>query len=177
MPDFLSNVAAAVYMPVMDGLDRKIACLLQADNRLSNAEVGEAVGLSVSAANERVRRLNSSGVIRGNHAVLDPDRVELPLCAFVFVDLAPHPDEEGFRVAVGGRAEVQEVHQVAGVHCYILKIRAGGTRALQRFLTEHVKSQADVLRIETVIVLETVKETSALAVADDAASGFGRGER
>ena len=153
-------------MPAVDGLDRKILGLLQANNQVSNAEIGEAVGLSVSAANERVRRLNSSGVVRANRAVLDPDRVELALCAFVFVDLAPHPDESGFRAGMAGRAEVQEIHQVAGVHCYLLKIRAGGTRALQRFLAEHVKSQPDVLRIESVIVLETVKETSALALPE-----------
>ncbi len=161
----------------VDAVDRKIACLLQADNRLSNAEIGDAVGLSVSAANERVRRLNSTGVIRGNHAVLDPDRVGLSLCAFVYVDLAPHPDEAGFRAAASARPEVQEVHQVAGAHCYLLKIRAGGTRALQRFLTEHVKSQPDVLRTETVIVLETLKETSALGLPEAETSSAGRERR
>jgi Lrp/AsnC family leucine-responsive transcriptional regulator len=155
----------------MDGVDRKIIRLLQVDNRLSNAEIGQAIGLFASAANERVRRLNSSGVIRGNHAVLDPDRVELPLCAFVFIDLAPHPDEAGFRAVIAARPEVQEIHQVAGAHCYLLKIRAGGTRALQRFLTEHVSSQSDVLRTETVIALETIKETSELGLPEPATSG------
>jgi Lrp/AsnC family transcriptional regulator, leucine-responsive regulatory protein len=160
----------------MDDVDRKIVCMLQADNRLSNAEIGQAVGLSVSAANERVRRLNSSGLIRGNHAVLDPDRVDLSLCAFVFIDLAPHPDEAGFRVEISGRPEVQEVHQVAGTHCYLLKVRTSGTRALQRFLAERIKSQPDVLRTETVIVLETIKETSELAVAEPAELRSAAGE-
>ncbi len=150
----------------MDALDRKIIGLLQSDNRPSHAEIGQAVGLSVSAANERVRRLNGAGVIRGNRAVLDPERVGLPLCAFVFVDLAPHPDEAGFRDEISARDEVQEIHQVAGAHCYLLKVRAAGTRALQRFLTEHVSRQTDVLRTETVIVLETVKETTALALPE-----------
>ena len=152
----------------MDFLDRQIVRFLQEDNRLSSAEIGQAIGLSVSAVHERVRRLNSSGVIRGNHAVLDPERVELPLCAFVFVDLAPHPDEAGFRADIAARAEVQEIHQVAGPHCYLIKIRAGGTRALQRFLTAHVGSQRDVLRTETVIVLETIKETSELRLPEPA---------
>lgn len=148
----------------MDEIDRKIASLLQVDNRLSNAEIGSVVGLSVSAANERVRRLNSSGAIRGNHAVLDPDHFELPLCAFVFIDLAPHPDEGGFRAAIAARPEVQEVHQVAGAHCYLVKIRVSSTRALQRVLTDHIKSQPDVLRTETVMVLEAIKETSQLTL-------------
>jgi Lrp/AsnC family leucine-responsive transcriptional regulator len=148
----------------MDAVDRKIARLLQTDNRLSHAEIGAAVGLSVSAANERVRRLNSSGVIRGNHAVLDPDQTGLPLCAFVFVDLTPHPDEAGFRAAMTARPEIQELHQVAGPHCYLIKIRVSGTRALQRMLTDHIKSHPDVLRTETVMVLETVKETPRLAL-------------
>lgn len=148
----------------MDAIDRDILRLLQADNRLSSAEIGQVVGLSVSAVNERTRRLNGSGVVRGNHAVVQPERVDLPLCAFVFVDLAPHPGEAAFRSGVAGRPEVQEVHQVAGSHCYLLKVRIGGTRELQRFLTDHVKSQPDVLRTETVIVLETIKETPELAL-------------
>ena len=148
----------------MDATDRDILRLLQTDNRLSSAEVGQAIGLSVSAVNERTRRLNSSGVIRGNHAVVQPERVDLPLCAFVFVDLAPHPEEAGFRAEIAKRPEVQEVHQVAGSHCYLLKVRTGGTRALQRFLADHLKRQPDVLRTETVIVLETVKETPELAL-------------
>ena len=158
----------------MDAIDRKVVCLLQANNQLSNAEIGQAVGLSVSAANERVRRLNNSGVIRGNHAVLDPDLVDLPLCALVFVDLAPHPDEARFRAEIAARPEVQEVHQVAGPHCYLLKIRSSGTRALQRFLMEHVSRQPDVLRTETVIVLETVKETSELGLPEPASPGSER---
>lgn len=161
----------------MDEIDRKIACLLQTDNRLSNAEIGAAVGLSVSAANERVRRLNNSGVIRGNHAVLNPDRVDLALCAFVFIDLAPHPDEAGFRAAIAVRPEVQELHQVAGAHCYLAKIRVSGARALQRVLTDHIKSQPDVLRTETVIVLETIKETSRLALTPRATIAPEREER
>lgn len=148
----------------MNDFDRIIACLLQADNRLSNAEIGSAVGLSVSAANERVRRLNASGAIRGNYAVLDPNHFGLPLCAFVFVDLAPHPDEDGFRAAIAARPEVQEVHQVAGPHCYLVKIRVSSTQALQRLLSDHIKSQPDVLRTETVMVLEAIKETSQLAL-------------
>jgi Lrp/AsnC family transcriptional regulator, leucine-responsive regulatory protein len=149
----------------MDQLDVDILRLLQSDNRLSSAEVGQAVGLSVSAVNERTRKLNSSGVIQGNYAVVHAERVGLPLCAFIFVDLAPHPNEEGFRLAVSQRPEIQEVHQVAGSHCYMLKIRAAGTRELQQLLTDHIKSQPDVLRVETVIVLEVVKETSKLPLS------------
>ena len=160
----------------MDDADRKIICMLQADNRLSNAEIGQAVGLSVPAVNERVRRLNSSGVIRGNHAVLDPDRVDLSLCAFIFIGLAPHPDEAGFRAGISGRPEVQELHQVAGTHCSLLKVRTNGMRSLRHFLTERIKSQADVLRTETVIVLETVKESPGLAVAGPAARRSASGD-
>jgi len=153
----------------MDQLDREILRLLQSDNRLSSAEIGQAVGLSVSAASERVRRLNGAGIIRGNHACLDPGRVGLPLCAFIFVDLAPHPDEEGFRQQLMARAEIQEIQQIAGPHCYLLKARVAGTQALQQLLADHIKSHADVLRTETVIVMETVKDTPAMALPADGA--------
>jgi DNA-binding Lrp family transcriptional regulator len=70
----------------------------------------------------------------------------------------------GFRSNIAARPEVPEIHQVAGAHCYLLTIRFGATRAVQRFLTKHVSDQSDVLRTETVIVLETIKETSELGL-------------
>ena len=52
----------------MDEIDRKIAELLQADGRLSSAEVGKAVGLATSSANERIRKLAASGLITAWHS-------------------------------------------------------------------------------------------------------------
>ena len=153
----------------MDASDLETLRLLPADNRMSSADVGRAVGLSISATNERIRRLNSSRVIRGNHAILDPDKVDLPLCAFVFIGLSARADEEGFRGHLAGRQEVQEVQQISGSHSYLLKVRVSGPEALRRLLSKQIKSQAGVLRVEVLIVLETVKDAPIIALVPPSA--------
>ena len=89
----------------MDSLDTEILRRLQQDNRTPAAEIGQAVGLSVSAAAERVRRLNAAGIVQANRAVLDPAAVGLSLLAFIFVDLVPQADEPDFVAAMQAMVE------------------------------------------------------------------------
>lgn len=147
----------------MDGTDTEIMRLIQRDNRAAAGEIGRAVGLSVSAAAERVRRLNAAGIVRANRAVLDPAAVGLSLLAFIFVDLVPQADEPDFVAAMQAMPAVLEVHHVAGAHSYLLKTRVRDTAALQDLVANQLKRRrADVFRTETLVVLETSKETTEL---------------
>ena len=148
----------------MDGIDRKIAELIQRDGRLSSAEVGKAVGLSTSTANERIRKLTAAGVIKGWRALLDPERAGASLCALLFVDVT-YEGEAGFREAMAGLPEVQEAHHVSGPHSYLLKLRLADTRALQHFLQTKLKPLPGVTGTETLVVLDTVKETTEVLLA------------
>ena len=67
----------------MEEINRKIIALLAADGRMSFTELARQTGLSVSAAQQRVRRLEQRGVIRGYSAVISPEEIGLPLTAFV----------------------------------------------------------------------------------------------
>ena len=69
----------------LDAVDRRLVRELTADGRASYTDLAERVGLSVSAAHQRVRRLEQRGVIRGYSARVDPDLLGLPLTAFVSV--------------------------------------------------------------------------------------------
>jgi len=149
----------------MDIIDRKIAALVQKNSRLSNAEIASAVGLSVSTANDRLRRLAANGVIRSWRAQLDPGTVGAGLCAFMFVDM--HFEAESVAVqALAARPEVQELHHISGAHSYMMKVRVADTAALQRFMNEQVKPLAAVHRTESFIVLDTAKETTAVVILD-----------
>ena len=74
-------------------LDRRILGLLQRNAKLTNADLGQRVGLSVSAVNERVRKLQAVGAIRGYEARLDPEMLGRGICAFVLV-LIERPEQE-----------------------------------------------------------------------------------
>jgi Lrp/AsnC family leucine-responsive transcriptional regulator len=147
----------------MDANDLQILQLIQSDNRRSAADIGQAIGLSVSAVSDRLRRLNASGAVAGNRAVIDPARVGITVCAFVFVDLEPRADEALFAAALRSFAEVQEAHHITGPHSWLVKVRVRDTAALQRFLTTQLKPVQGVLRTETIIALDTAKETSELS--------------
>ncbi len=157
----------------MDTHDLQILQLIQSDNRRSAADIGHAIGLSVSAVSDRLRRLNGSGAIAANRAVIDPARVGMTACAFIFVDLELRADEAAFAAALRALAEVQEAHHITGPHSWLVKVRTRDTAALQVFLTQRLKTAPGVLRTETIIALDTAKETSELAFAAPAAAGEG----
>src|ERR1700743_2780092 len=73
--------------PVLDDpIDRLIASLLISDGRRTLKSVAEATGLSVSAVQARVRRLETDGVIRGYSASVDPEAIGLPLAAIIAIN-------------------------------------------------------------------------------------------
>ena len=103
----------------------------------------------------------------GNRAVIDPARVGITVCAFIFVDLEPRADEALFAAALRSFTEVQEAHHITGPHSWLVKVRVRDTAALQRFLATQLKPVQGVLRTETLIALDTAKESTELAFSID----------
>ena len=150
----------------MDEIDRKIADMLQADGRATSTEIAAMVGVSVSTANERVRRLVSNGTIKDWRGVLDPEKVGAGLCVFVFLGLAYDGEAEACE-ALRNCEEVLELHHISGQHSYLMKVRVRDTGALQDFLQTSVKPLKAVLRTETLLSLEALKETTAVKMSAD----------
>jgi Lrp/AsnC family leucine-responsive transcriptional regulator len=161
----LCIIVFAGKIAFMDTIDLKLLRLVQVDSRRSAADLGQEIGLSVSAVSERLRKLNASGVIKATHAVIEPAKVGISLCAFIFIDLEPRADEGLFAKKLAKLAEVQEAHHVTGPHSWLIKVRVPDTDALQYLIARQIKILPGVLRSETVIVLGTAKETSELPLA------------
>src|SRR4051812_27709250 len=108
-----SNMAGLFGMSMrLDRIDHAILDHLQRQGRATSAEVAEVAGLSPSPAHRRQRLLEQSGIIRGYVALLDQDRVGLPVNVFVSVRLSAQTEEllAQFEQAVGGLAEVMECY-------------------------------------------------------------------
>jgi Lrp/AsnC family leucine-responsive transcriptional regulator len=133
--------------------------LLQENDRLSLAEVGDAIGAAVSTVNDRIKRLIKRGLIAGFHARLDPQALGYDLLAFVFVGWSDPKVEAKFLERIRASPAVLECHHVTGVWNYLLKVRVANTRALEAFLAGTIKAVAGVERTETLIALSTAKET------------------
>ena len=151
---------------MINEIDTKILNIIQKDARISNAEIARQVDLAPSAVLERVRKLEERGVIRGYAADIDASQIGFGLTAFVFV-------RTSFCGTIGevlaAIPEVLEVHDIAGDDCYLLKVRAENTDALGKFFREKLKNLPEIISTKTTIVLQTLKETTALPL-DNAGS-------
>jgi Lrp/AsnC family leucine-responsive transcriptional regulator len=150
----------------LEPLDAKIASELARDGRCSFTELAERVGLSVSAAHQRVRRLEQRGVIRGYSARLDGEQVGLPLTALIsLIPIDPAaPDDYAHKLAE--LPEVEDCYSVAGVESYIIKVRVASPAALEVLLAA-LRSSVNV-STRTTVVLSTPFEGRTVSPAANA---------
>lgn len=150
---------------MIDQTSRVILETLQSDARISNAEIGRRVGLAPSAVFERIKKLEERGAVRGYNANIDPAAVDLELLAFVLVRAEERGGAPRTEAALVAIPEVQEVHHVAGEDCFMLKVRARDTAALNDLLANQIGAVESVRSTKTTIVLRTAKETSTIPIA------------
>ena len=148
----------------IDDIDRQILQILQANARETQADIARAVGLAPSAVLERMRKLESRGVIRGYTADVDPRVIERGMLAFVAVRSEEAPGDDNVARELGRLPDVLEVHHVAGDDCYLVKVRARDAEHLGSLLRTRIGRIAGVKSTRTTIVLETVKETHRLPI-------------
>jgi Lrp/AsnC family leucine-responsive transcriptional regulator len=145
-----------VYGHRVEEIDRAIVEALAHDGRLSYTDLAEKVGLSVSAAHQRVRRLEQRGVLKGYTARVDFTALDLPLTAFVAIrplDLS-QADDSPERLA--HLPEIEACYSVAGEDHYLLLVRVGSPADLERLLQE-IRAAANVTT-RTTVVLSTPYE-------------------
>ncbi|MFJ2932274.1 Lrp/AsnC family transcriptional regulator [Streptomyces sp. NPDC087219] len=116
------------YTP--DATDWRILEALQSEGRASFADLARTVSMSPSAVTERVRRLEEAGVISGYTAIVDQDRLGLPILAFVRLRY-PHGNYKPFHDLLGTTPEILEAHHVTGDDCFVLKVAARSMRHLE----------------------------------------------
>lgn len=143
----------------LDGFDRAILVLLQKNNRMPQREIAEAVNLSPAAAQRRIRRLEESGVIQGNIAVLDPARVGQPITLLVEVEMESERAElyAAAKRAFRDAPEVQQCYYVTGEADFILVITVrtmGEYEALTRRL---FFENRNVKHFRTFVAMQRVK--------------------
>lgn len=152
---------------MLDQLDRRILSLLQGDGRMANKEVAANVGLVPSATSERLKKLRERGYIKSIEARLDPARVDFGLLAFVFVRTNEPTSGSETGHVLARIPEVQEVFNIAGEDCYLIKIRTRDAKSLSQLLRDKVGRIPSVVSTRTTIVLESYKETCALPIAEN----------
>jgi DNA-binding Lrp family transcriptional regulator len=145
----------------LDNIDRKIVELLQADSNITNAQLAQEIGLSPAPTLERVKKLETQGVIKSYHAVIDLASVGLGVSTFVMCTLKGHNKEniEKFITAIRSIEEVIECHHVTGQADFILKVVAPDIPAYQSLMLEKVSNIEVVDSLQSTVILSTFKDS------------------
>ncbi len=141
--------------PAVDRIDRRIIDTLATLGRISWKDLADRVHLAPSSVAERVRRLESAGVIRGYRAEVDAARLGRDLRAVVDVALPPGVDPATFEGLLAGRDEVALAMYVTGPADYSIIVDCAGAAGLDDFI-RWLKGTAAVARTETKLVLRPV---------------------
>ena len=121
----------------LDRTDRKILQAMQANARISNLELADAIGLSPTPCSRRVKRLEESGIVRDHVTLLNQSMLGLKLTAYIGITMDRHtPDRfEAFEAEVTGYPEVMECSVVTGQSSdYLLKVVVPDMEYYERFL-------------------------------------------
>jgi DNA-binding Lrp family transcriptional regulator len=154
----------------LDAFDLRILTALQADARLTNAELAERVTLSASQCSRRRLRLERDGVVRGYRADLDPATLGLGVVVFTRVTLATHSGDNARRFAdlVRRLDCVLEAHALTGDSDYLLKMVVPDLKSLSAVVNESLLPHESVASVRTSVVLDTLKEGAPLPLAASA---------
>ncbi len=152
-------------MHTLDKIDRAILKVLQADCRVSMAELGQRVSLSASACHRRIKIMEEAGIIRGYGARLDADAMGQAMAFVLEVSLNSQSDEamRAFETKLALIPEVLEANLMTGPSDYVLRVAAKDTVAFEQ-VHARVREAPHVQRIETKMVLRHVKPWSGMRV-------------
>jgi Lrp/AsnC family transcriptional regulator, leucine-responsive regulatory protein len=120
-----------------DVTNRRILGELQADGRLSLAELGRRVGLSPPAVAERVQRLERDGAITGYHARVDPRALGYALTTVIRIRPAPRQIPKVAELA-RDTPEVVECHRITGEDCFFMKANVRDVEHLEELIDRFV---------------------------------------
>lgn len=155
---------------MLDAVDRNILVVLQSEGRITNAELASRVGLTAGPVLARVGKLEEQGFLCGYAARVDATKIGLPFMTFVSVILQKGsvPECQQFVTAMEAIPEVLECHHIAGEEDYLLKVVAAGPKDYEKIVMEQISSVPHVMRVKTILVLSTPKDTTALPIRENA---------
>lgn len=143
-----------------DAIDLAILTQLQGDSKITNATLAKRVGISPPSTLERVKKLESAGIIRGYVALLDPAELDKSICAIVHVTLREHGERrlEAFKTSIAQFDEVQAAWHTAGEEDFILKVLVTDMEQYEQFVVHRLSAIPNIGRVRTSFCLSAIKD-------------------
>lgn len=151
----------------LDQFDLKLLAALQENVCQTHQQLADQVHLSPSQCSRRVQRLMESGLVAATVAILHPDRIGLPITAFVMVRIRSHDHNDVDRLNrdLARYEEVVELNALTGDADYVLKLRCHDMKHLSEFLNDRLMSHPEIATVKTSVVLQPLKESTRLSLA------------
>lgn len=143
---------------MLDDIDLIIIDVLQQKGRTRRNDLAERVGLSLPSVSDRLRKLETQGIITGYHATVDAKRLGKDITAFVFVTVDSSRHYAQFIEHAAAQDDILECHAITGEGTHLLKVRTANTASLEKLLSR-IQAWSGVVSTRTDLVLSTAKET------------------
>ncbi|MGO1118899.1 Lrp/AsnC family transcriptional regulator [Rhodovibrionaceae bacterium A322] len=144
---------------VLDSFDREILALMQKNSRMTSEALAEAVCLSPTAVQRRLKKLREGGVIRKEVAVLDAQALGRPLMVVAQVSMErEQPDVlDAFKEDMLARQEVQQCYYLTGDMDFLLLLTVESMADYEAFTRQLFFSNPNIRRFTTSVVMDQVK--------------------
>ena len=153
-------------MAAMDSLDLKILRILQEKGKISNIQLSQEIGLSPAPTLERVKKLETSGMIKSYHAVINANKLGLGFSALIQNSLTRQINNaiKNFTKAISEIPEVTQCLQVTGNFDYQLLVIVKDIPAFERLIADKLSKIEEIGQMQTMVVLSTIKDSKILPV-------------
>lgn len=142
----------------IDQIDQKILSFLVKNARMPFLEIARECGVSGAAIHQRVKKMESMGIITGSTLLVKPKALGLNVCAFVGVSLAQANSYPQVVEALKEMSEVVECHFITGNHALLLKIYCFDHDHLMEILVNTIQNIPSVMKTETWVSLDQAIE-------------------
>lgn len=148
----------------LDKIDLKILKILQANSKITNLDLSKKIGLSPAPTLERVKKLESSGIIKSYHAQVDPQVIGLSVKTFVLVSLAWQKENalENFIAKVNEIDEIVECYIITGEADFLMHLVCKDIPTYEQLLFKTLSKIEEIERLKTLMTLSTVKDSKVL---------------
>ena len=152
----------------IDAIDKKILRTLQKNAKITNAKLSKEIGLSPAPTLERVRKLESKGIISGYHAKLDKSKIGLGVSTYVMVSLKGHNKKnlDSFIDKISDVDNIVECHHITGSGDFILKVVAKDIESYQKLMLEKVSEIEVTDSLQSMVILSTFKDNKQMPLLD-----------
>ena len=150
----------------IDRTDKKILEILQKNAKITNAKLSKQIGLSPAPTLERVRKLESRGIISGYHAKLNMSKIGLSVSTFVMVSLKGHNKKnlQSFIDKIKDVENIVECHHITGSGDFILRIVAEDIESYQELMLDKVSEIEVTDSLQSMVILSTFKDNKVIPV-------------